>query len=172
MSREAEALRLEFIEERRKLLKDIQLENEALSPRRWSEMNLRAYEASKEEYFLHRDFYLVYICTNETTPDKTPRPPMVICRRSCPSPGYNQNVFKYHYLSSELEYLWTIPRQHIYWNMYKNKAKYLQDKVTKKQMSYIILMETGELLKWAKRENGELPDAVIKINNPPQLAEA
>lgn len=85
-------------------------------------------------------------------------------RQSCPTPVYKQDVFKYHYLSGDIEFLWTIPDQDRYWDIIKRKEKYLDNKETRRLARFVLMMESGELLKFAKKENGELPDAIIRVN--------
>ena len=78
--------------------------------------------------------------------------------------GYKQDVFKYHHLSGELEFLWCIPSKERYWHIINNKYQYLSNKQTERLAQFVLLMESGALLKWAQRENGELPDAIISLN--------
>lgn len=85
-------------------------------------------------------------------------------RVSCPTPVYKQDVWKYHYLSGQLEFLWCIPSKDRYYHILANKQKYFENKETKRLAQFVCLMESGELLHWVKKENKELPDAVIMIN--------
>jgi hypothetical protein len=166
-----EALIQEFTAEKIKLKKEIQEENELLGPQRIKKLHEVAQVTMKKEYFLGRDFYMVLVITNETTPDKKPRDDILL-RRTPPTPGYNQNVFKYHHQSNTLEYLWTIPKQHIYWNLYAHRSYYLQDPALKKLTSFVCMMESGDLEKWVRKENKEFTEpsrAVIQINDPLRL---
>lgn len=122
-------------------------------------------EAVKEDYFLNRSFYIMMVQTNSRDELKTPENKFFV-RRSCPSPGYNQHVYKYHHVSGSLEYLWCIPRKNNYYHIWNNRLKYLYNPATKRLATFVISMESGELLKWVKKENGELPDAIIKVNQP------
>jgi hypothetical protein len=161
-------LQAEINSEKTKLKREVSEENEAIGPSRLKNLHEVIRTTKSKEYYYNRNFYLVLVLTNEKTPGNLPVD-HIFTRRSCPSPGYNQNVFKYHHISGSLEYLWTIPRQHIYWHMYKNKSYYLQSEKHKRMMSFIVLMESGELLKWCIKENGELPDAIISLNKPQTL---
>jgi hypothetical protein len=111
----------------------------------------------------HKNFYIVLV----KNVDRVLGQPKFQCwaRRSCPTPVYKQDVFKYHYLSGDLEFMWTIPASARYWDILKNKDKYLQNKETRRLARFVLMMESGELLDFAKKENGELPDAIITINN-------
>jgi hypothetical protein len=109
-----------------------------------------------------KDFYIVLT----TTADRVLRQPKTIvwARRSCPTPVYKQSVWKYINSMGTLEYFWTIPDALLYYHIIKNQDKYLRDKECAQLAQFVILMESGDLLKWVKRENGEKPDAVI-FNN-------
>lgn len=131
-----------------------------------------AQDSAKKDYFLNRDFYIVLVPTNTRDTQMLPMD-LPFVRRSCPSPGYNQNVWKYHHKTGTLEFLWSIPRKAIYYWLYNNRYKYMNDPVLKSRTVFVVSMESGKLLEWVKKENGELPDAVIKVNqstNEPVIA--
>lgn len=106
-----------------------------------------------------RDFYVVLIMMT----DRVLKHFRYICvaRLSCPTPTYKQAVWKYHHTSDSLEFLWSIPDKILYYHLLNNKEKYLQDKECSDLLKFVILMESGELLTWVKKENGEKKDAVI-----------
>ena len=122
-----------------------------------------AQEAKNKPNYINKDFYVVLL----TTIDRVLRQPKVIplARQSCPTPVYKQSVWKYKYASDTLEFLWSIPDSILYYHILRNQTKYLQDKECADLAKFVILMESGELLEWVKKENGEKLDAVIKINN-------
>ncbi len=127
-----------------------------------------AQETARQDYFLNVDFYIVLVPTNERTAQMDPAD-FYFVRRSCPTPAYNQNVFKYHVSDKSLEFLWSIPRKARYWQLYANRNKYMTDPVMKSRTSFVVMMESGKLLEWVAQENGEdlsKPKAVIKINKP------
>lgn len=121
-----------------------------------------AQQASNHDLYLNKDFYIVLV----KNVDRVLGQPKIQCwaRRSCPTPVYKQDVFKYHHLSGELEFLWCIPSKERYWHIINNKYRYLSNKQTERLAQFVLLMESGALLKWVKRENGELPDAIISLN--------
>jgi hypothetical protein len=153
---------------RSQLEKDLHKEEMLELSRLWGEARMKfvhhlGQTASKEDYFLNHDFYIVLVPTNERTPEGLPKD-LPLVRRSCPTPGYNQNVWKYHHKTGNVEFLWSIPRKLIYWQLYVNRFKYLTDPVMKSRTAFVVSMESGKLLEWVKKENGELQDAVIKVN--------
>jgi|ERR1700761_4457591 len=122
-----------------------------------------ALKAKDNTEYCGKDFYIVLL----TTIDAVLRQPRIIplARKSCPTPVYKQSVWKYRTVSGTLEFLWSIPDALLYYHILRNQTKYLADKETADLAKFVVLMESGELLDWVKKENGEKRDAVIKINN-------
>lgn len=108
------------------------------------------------------DFYVVMMYG----PDRVLRQPkrVIFARRSCPTPVYKQSVWRYRQNTDSLEFLWSIPDMLRYYDILHNKQKYLDDVSWADITKTVILMESGELLEWVKKENGEKIDAVIKIS--------
>lgn len=110
----------------------------------------------------NKDFYIVMLVKLEHI-GQVPRT-YILSRLSCPTPTYDQHVWKYHRDSSKLEFLWSIPDKILYYHIVRNSHRYLQDQETKPLAQYVLLMETGQLLEWVRKENGEKVDAVIMID--------
>jgi len=123
-------------------------------------------EAKNKPGYIGKDFYIVLL----TTVDRVLRQPKIIplARKSCPTPVYKQSVWKYKRADDKLEFLWSIPDAILYYHILKNQVKYINDKETADLAKFVILMESGELLEWVKKENGEKIDAVIKVNQEEQ----
>jgi len=119
------------------------------------------YKAIKDPLYILRDFYIVVLNKIERI-GGVPRT-FVLARKSCPTPVYKQSVFKYRHLSGELEFLWVIPQQDLYYHLLQNLSASLADPKTADLAKFCHLMESGKLLEWVKKENGERPDAIIKI---------
>jgi hypothetical protein len=118
-------------------------------------------KAKATSEYANKDFYIVLLMKVEKI-GQSPRT-FVLARHSCPTPVYKQSVWKYHHISDNLEFLWAIPDKILYHHIIRNTQKYLSDKECSSLAKYVILMESGELLEWVKRENGDKVDAVIKI---------
>jgi len=120
-----------------------------------------AKKACGEDMYKNGDFYVVLL----QTVDAVLRQPrnIVLARRSCPTPVYKQSVWKYVYSKDKLEFLWSIPDALLYYHIVRNATKYLQDKECGQLAQFVLLMESGSMLEWVKKENGEKIDAVIKI---------
>ncbi len=112
-----------------------------------------------------QDFYVVLMHVDA----RDLRQPINKClaRRSCPTPLFKQSVWKYRKGAGDLEFLWSIPSAILYYHILRNSKKYLEDKECAQLAQFVILMESGELLEWVKRENGEKIDAVIRIDKEP-----
>lgn len=115
--------------------------------------------------YKNKDFYIVALFNVERI-GSVPRC-RVFARQSCPTPVYKQAVWKYHRVSGALEFLWVIPGSMRYYQILHNKNFFIHDKEMADITKFVVLMESGELLDWVKKENGEKIDAVIKINKEP-----
>ena len=141
---------------------DVRSYTEAMSPLLQESLYETALLASRHDLYRNRDFYVVLV----KNVDRVLGQPkfQIWARRSCPTPVYKQDVFKYHYISGDLEFLWCIPSRERYYHILQNKQKYFDNKETARLAQFVCLMESGSLLEWVKKENNELPDAVITIN--------
>ena len=130
----------------------------------WEEIQKFAAETALRTEFKNRDFYVVFIINNDPM---LMEPKFIIdrARFSCPTPRYKDTVFKYHHVSGELEYLWHLPDKGKCKHIMKHAKKYFDNPETKALTQFVVAAESGDLLKWVLKENGELPDAIIKFNN-------
>ena len=141
---------------------DVRAYTETMAPMLFQLLRDTADQASQHALYHNRDFYLVLV----KNVDRILGQPKIQCwaRRSCPTPVYKQDVFKYHHMSGELEFLWCIPSAIRYGHILCNMQKYMDNKETRRLAKFVYLMENGELLQWVKKQNGELPDAIISID--------
>jgi len=144
----------------------LQLEDDIIEYRRQMEpdimMKVRntAREAFQLPQYQGKALYVVLLKKVERL-GQAPRT-FVFARHSCPSPVYKQSVWKYHANGDE-EFLWSIPDWELYYHILANATQFLQDPETSDLAKFVTLMESGELLKWIIKENGEKPDGIIKI---------
>lgn len=118
-----------------------------------------------QDIYKNKDFYIVLLMKTERV-GGVPRT-FVMARRSCPTAVYQQSVWKYHNVTGDLEFLWCIPDQVLYWHVIRNAGKYLADKETAGMAKFCLLMESGELMQWIIKENGEKPDGIIVYKEQP-----
>ena len=131
-----------------------------------NQLYARAIEVKDKAQYKSKDFYVVLVNNKERLMQGIRS--LVFTRISCPTPVYSQSVWKYHQDSGQLEYLWTIPGESLYRFILQQAHQFLADKETRQLAQYVTLMETGELLEWVKKENGNKKDAVIRLNSPRQ----
>ena len=148
--------------------KNLTLDDDIIEYRRQMEPSIlkdiaeTAAKAQQNDLYRNKDFYIVMLIKKERI-GQVPRT-YIFARRSCPSPIYKQSVWKYRRNSDQLEFLWSIPDSLLYHHIMENLTKYLADKECSDLAKFVLLMESGELLEWVKKENGEKRDAVIKID--------
>lgn len=148
--------------------KNLTLEDDIIEYRKQMEGELMAKlyatadEAKKKPLYSNKDFYVVLLNKIERIGQAVRS--FILARRSCPTPIYKQSVWKYHHQVGKLEFLWSIPDKILYYNIINNSNKYLNDPETKILAQFVILMESGDLLNWVKKENGNKKDAIIFLN--------
>jgi hypothetical protein len=148
--------------------KNLDLEDDIIEYRRAMEKKTvkdlyeTAFKVKNEPLYKNKDFYVVMTIKNEAVF----RHPQTImwARRSCPTPVYKQAVWKFHTQTDTLEFLWNIPDPLRYYHILRNRHEYLSHKEHQEMAKFVILMESGELLEWVKKENGEKKDAIIYKN--------
>ena len=105
------------------------------------------------------DFYLVVITKKERLLENVLRC-YFFSRKTCPTPEWDQTVYKYHRLSGP-QFLWVVPS--------KDTCEYLirfeQHVVPEERelLRYVQLFTNGHLLKLARELNGEMPDSPLII---------
>ena len=119
-------------------------------------------DALQRAPYQNRDFFVALVTTIDRMLKKPKNIPVV--RLSCPTPVYKQSVWKYHHRSGGLEFLWSIPSALRCQDVLRNPQKYKDDEESQIFAKFIMLYESGELLEWVKKENGEdKKDAIIKV---------
>lgn len=104
------------------------------------------------------DFYVVIITKKEKLLPNVFRN-YFAARISCPTPDYDQSVFKYHYDSQLIEYIWTIPCKDacIY---LKENAPYVGES-ERQLLQFVLQFSDGTLYKLAKQFNKEAMDSPL-----------
>lgn len=82
-------------------------------------------------------------------------------RSSCPTPDYDQSVYKYHHQSGNLEYLWTIPDKETCLVFLNNVDKIVPEE--KLLLEFVVNFYNGELMRLCNKMNGD-PDIIVKGN--------
>ncbi len=75
-------------------------------------------------------------------------------RLSCPTPDYDQTVYKYHHKSDDIEFLWVIPAQDACHYMKDNALLVAPEE--KDLLKYVLDFADGTLFTKARMLNGEI----------------
>jgi hypothetical protein len=98
------------------------------------------------------DFYVQIVTKREKLLENVFRN-YFMAHQWCPSPDYNQSMFKFHRSSNRLEYLWTLPDPETAIYLVRNASKLPPEE--KELLFYVLCDYNGTLLKRAKSFNGE-----------------
>jgi hypothetical protein len=80
-------------------------------------------------------------------------------RQSCPTPDYDQSVYRYKKKEEALEYLWTVPT--------KDACLHLQDNITRvdkserELLNFVVEFFDGTLMELSKKLNHEKEDSPL-----------
>ena len=97
-------------------------------------------------------FYVVVLTKKERLMQNVLRN-YFFARRSCPTPDYDQTVYKYTKASDNLEYMWTIPAADVVECMKVNK--YQLGTEAYELLGYVMSFLDGSLLRLSKKINRE-----------------
>jgi len=128
-------------------------------------------EVMQEDYFnridqevkksLHRldgDFYVVMITIHTKIFGKAIRQ-RPVCRQSCPSPQFDEAVFKYHRGTDSLEFLWVVPCKDACIHLSLNALIVAPEE--RDLRDFVLDFQDGTLLRKAKMLNGEKSDSPL-----------
>lgn len=107
------------------------------------------------------DFYIVVITKNEKLMPNVFRN-YFSARMSCPTPEYDQSVFKYVKASEHVEYLWTVPSKDTCIHL-KENAQYVV-KEEQELLRFVLHFLDGTLLNVSKHLNGEKVESIFLAN--------
>lgn len=131
---------------------------ETRSPIEQMQENLTDYEANvweciercKKDFL--GDFYVIVITKNEKLMPNVFRN-FFYGRLSCPTPDYDQTVYKYKRKDNQVVFMWVIPSRDASIHLIKN-AQYVAEE-EHALLKYVIAFQDGTLFKLAKELNGE-----------------
>lgn len=99
------------------------------------------------------DFYIVVITKNEKLLPNVFRN-FFYGRLSCPTPDYDQTVYKYKRKDDEVVFMWVIPARNACFHL-KNNALEV-DRQEQELLKFVLAFDDGTLFKLAKELNGEV----------------
>lgn len=103
------------------------------------------------------DFYIVVITKNEKLMPNVFRN-YFFCRLSCPTPDYDQTVYKYKRVDNMPVFMWVIPSREASIHLMKNHLYVVSEE--RELLKYVIAFMDGTLGELAKELNGEKRESV------------
>lgn len=82
-----------------------------------------------------------------------------ITKRDCPTPNYDQSVFRYNRKKGEIEYYWTIPDKEACHHIKANRLLIVNEE--QELLKFVLAFDSGELLRICKKLNGEKEDSML-----------
>ena len=104
------------------------------------------------------DFYVICLTKKERLMQLVLRG-YFFARESCPTPDYDQSVYKYHREDARLEFLWVVPKADAV-NYMKNNP-HLVGTEQYGLLDFVLKFADGSLLRLAKKLNNEKKDSNI-----------
>ena len=103
-------------------------------------------------------FFIVVLTKNERLMRNVFRN-YFFARKTCPTPDYDQSVFRYDHANESIDYLWTIPSQDACHHLLDNASQV--HKSERELLEFVAKFKRGELFRLAKKLNGEKPQSEI-----------
>lgn len=97
-------------------------------------------------------FYVMVITKKEPLMQNVMRN-YFFARQSCPTPDYDQTVYKYHWKEDALEFMWVIPSKDACLYFLENAL--LIDEEEKDLLNFVMQFASGDLFRLAKKLNNE-----------------
>lgn len=112
----------------------------------------------KQEY--DGDFYIVVLTKKERLLKNVIRN-YFMGRKSCPTPEYDQAVYRFNRLQGTVEFMWVVPAKDICQHMIENALELPKEE--RALLEFVIDFTDGTLLRRAKALNHEADDSNILI---------
>jgi len=107
-------------------------------------------ETHKKDY--QGDFFVVVLLKKEKVLENVLRS-YFFARGTCPTPNYDQSVFKYNHEKEQIEYIWTIPDRETCHVLMENPLQVAD--AEKESLKFVIDFADGTLYKLCRKLNGE-----------------
>ena len=83
-------------------------------------------------------------------------------RKSCPTPNYDQSVYKYNNADDRIEYIWTVPNKETCYYLINNRNNVVESE--RELLNFVMEFALGELFSLSKKLNGEKADSPLLAN--------
>ncbi len=107
------------------------------------------------------DFFVVVLTKHERILKKVFRN-YYGARKTCPTPDYDQTVYKYWASREDLEYIWTIPCREAVNHLKDNALEVAPEE--RQLLNFVLDFADGTLYKKCKILNNEEPDSNMLLN--------
>lgn len=134
----------------------IELEREAHKD--YEQNVLAKLEEGKRLY--DNDFYIVVLTKKERLMSNVLRH-YYLHRISCPTPDYDQTVYRYSKKDNDLVFLWTLPSKDTCQLFLANR--HIIDPLEWELLKFILQFEDGSLMRTAKKLNGESVESELLL---------
>lgn len=104
------------------------------------------------------DFYVIVITKRERLMNNVIRD-YFFPRQSCPTPDWDQVVYRYHRTAEILEFLWVIPSKDTCEHLTINALSVVESE--RDLLNFVLEFNDGSLLRLAKKLNGEQIDSPL-----------
>jgi hypothetical protein len=118
--------------------------------------------ATNKKQFTNTDFYVVVITKKEPLLQNVIRH-YFTGRLSCPTPDYDQTLYKYFHADDRLDFLWVIPSKDTCQMLLSHAHEIIPEEWA--LLRYVTQFADGTLFKMAKNMNGERDDSVLLASN-------
>jgi hypothetical protein len=106
------------------------------------------------------DFYIIVITKKERLMHNVLRN-YFFHRQSCPTPDYDQTVYKYTISTENIEFLWVIPSKDTCILLKQNALEVVPEE--RQLLKYVLDFADGTLYKLSKKLNGEAEDSSLLV---------
>lgn len=113
-------------------------------------------ERSKKEFMF--DFYVIVITKNEKLMPNVLRH-YFLSRHSCPTPQYDEAVYKYHRKDDRIEFLWVVPSKPTCEHFVMNALTIPDEE--KELLNFVLKFTSGELDALAQKLNNEKDGLIL-----------
>lgn len=113
---------------------------------------------TKNKSIYDKDFYVSVLTKKETLLENVLRN-YFLATKACPTPTYDQAVYKYRRESEDVLFMWVIPSKQTCEHFRDNALDVIKYGGDEKQLlQFVLLFYDNKLDELAKKENGEIPN--------------
>jgi len=116
----------------------------------WDRNIYECIDRSKKDFL--GDFYVIVITKNEPLMRNVFRN-YFYARLSCPTPDYDQTVYRYNRVQDKIEFIWVIPSRDASFHLKDNALQVANEE--RGLLNFVLKFADGTLFKLAKKLNGE-----------------